>query len=582
MGPRWRWVATLAALLLALIGLDLARPQIVRYWIDTAQQGGAMPALAGAALLYLGVAVLVQGVALAELAVAENLGWLTTNALREDLTRHVLALDMSFHHAHPPGELIERIDGDVGLLEHFFSRFVLRVVNSAVLLAGLLVLLFREDVRVGFVLLCFCIAALLVMDRLRGAGARYALETRRASAALFGFLEERLTGLVEIQAVGAANEAMTGFSRRLRAMIHWGRTAMFLGGVLGGVTTGVFTLGAAAALALGAYLVRGGTLTVGTVYLIFQYTAMLREPLGQLTREARSFQGAAASISRVRELAAARPSLVDGPGEMLPDGALSVELNGASLTYPRVPGWNDPTGDGEGNSPSEPELRAVSLLLAPGRVLGVLGRTGSGKTTLARLLCRLYDPTAGTVRLGGVDLRRARLADVQRRVGVVTQEVQLFASSLRDNLTLFDPHIPDSAVLAALAEVGLDGWAAALPAGLDTPLVAGGGGMSAGEAQLLVLARVFLRDPGLVILDEASSRLDPATEARVEQAVERLLAGRTAVVIAHRLATVERADEIVVLEDGQVVEHGTRAALAAQGTSRYAALLRRGRGEVLV
>lgn len=227
-------------------------------------------------------------------------------------------------------------------------------------------------------------------------------------------------------------------------------------------------------------------------------------------------------------------------------------------------------------------LRHVALRLAPGRVLGILGRTGSGKSTLIRLLARLYDPLAGTVTLGGVDVRDVAQADLRQRVGVVTQEVQIFQASVRDNLTFFDPRVDDAAIHRALGELGLLDWIDSLPAGLDSPLGATGSGLSAGEAQLLAFARVFLRDPGLVILDEASSRLDPATERRLERAIDGLARGRTAIVIAHRLDTVQRADDILVLEAGEVVEFGARQRLAADPTSRFAQLMKVGLTEALV
>jgi ATP-binding cassette subfamily B protein len=214
-------------------------------------------------------------------------------------------------------------------------------------------------------------------------------------------------------------------------------------------------------------------------------------------------------------------------------------------------------------------------------VLGILGRTGSGKTTLTRLLCRLYDPGAGVIRLGGVDLRTAPLPDLRRRVGVVTQEVQLFQATLRDNITFFDATITDARIEGALAELGLAAWVRAMPAGLDTPLAAGGRGFSAGEAQLLAFTRLLLRDPGLVILDEAAARLDPITEQRLEGAIDRLLRHRTGVIVAHRLHTLQRADDILILEQGRVVEYGTRAELAARPDTRFAQLLRHGLEEVL-
>jgi ATP-binding cassette subfamily B protein len=223
----------------------------------------------------------------------------------------------------------------------------------------------------------------------------------------------------------------------------------------------------------------------------------------------------------------------------------------------------------------------VAFAVAPGRVIGVLGRSGSGKTTLARLLTRLYDPEQGSVRLGGVAAADVDELDLRARVGMVTQDVQLFQASIRDNLTFFDPTISTEQIAAALETLGLEDWVGSLPNGLDTRLEAGGAGLSAGQAQLLAFTRIFLRRPGLVILDEASSRLDPATETLIERAVDRLLEDRTGFIIAHRLATVTRADDILILEDGEVVEVGRRTDLAADPTSRFARLLEAGMEEVL-
>jgi ATP-binding cassette subfamily B protein len=214
-------------------------------------------------------------------------------------------------------------------------------------------------------------------------------------------------------------------------------------------------------------------------------------------------------------------------------------------------------------------------------VLGLLGRTGSGKTTLARLIFRLYDPASGCIEINGADIRNARLEALRRNIAIVTQDVQLFRASVRDNLTFFDRSISDEQILKTLEELELRDWLHALPQGLDTQLDTGSRSLSAGEAQLLAFTRVFLRNPGLVILDEASSRLDPATEQRLERAIDKLLKNRTAIIIAHRLGTVHRADEIMILDNGQVSEYGERRALSADPGSRFYQLLQTGLEEVL-
>jgi ATP-binding cassette subfamily B protein len=579
--PQWPRAVLLGLLLCAAIGLQLANPQIARTFIDRAQAGEPLERLVWTGLLFIAVAVLTQAATVAETYVAEDLGWRTTNALRADLTRHVLDLDASFHARRSPGELIERIDGDVAAIADFFARFVVQVLGSGVFLLGVLVLLFLEDWRVGALLTLFALAALAFMSRGGGFVAVRAGVVRQAAADLSGYLEERLTGLPDLKASGADAYAMRRLHEHLAARFHRARASAMAGSLFNGVVSVLFALGTGAALASSAGLYGAGAISLGTVYLVFRYTGMLRAPLERLSRQMNSFQQATGGIVRVRELLATRARVADGAGATLPRGALSVALDGVTFAYA-----DEVERDGAGTFPEgrplgEPVLRGVSCRVESGEVLGLLGRTGSGKTTISRLLFRLHDPTVGTVRLGGVDLRQVRLDELRQRIGLVTQDVQLFQGTLRDNVALFDRSVPDGPLREVFAQLGLEEWLQALPAGLDTALGAGGRGLSAGEAQLVALARVFLKDPGLVVLDEASSRLDPATERLLEGAITRLLEGRTGVVIAHRLATVERADRILILEDGRVAEFGRRADLARDPASRFARLLRAGMAEAL-
>ena len=561
--PEWPRAVLLGLLLAAGIGLQLANPQIAKAFIDRAQVGEPLQQLIWIAVLFFGVAVLTQAATVAETYIAEDLGWRTTNALRADLTRHVLALDASFHAEHSPGDLIERCDGDVSAIADFFARFVVEVLGSGVFLLGVLALLWREDWRLGGLLTLVALVALASMTR-GGFVAVRAVAARQAAANLSGYLEERLAGLPDLKTSGADAHAIRGLDERLTARFRRAWAAAMAGSVFSAVIGLLFVLGTGAALGLSTVLHGTGALTLGTIYLIFRYTGMLRDPLERLSRQMNSFQQAAGSLVRVRSLLATEARVADGPGVTFPGGALAVELEGVTFAYA-----------------AEPVLSAVSFRIAPGETLGLLGRTGSGKTTIARLLFRLHDPSAGTVRLGGADLREARLGALRGRVGLVTQDVQLFQGTLRENVTLFNHGVADARLRAVFAELGLDEWLRALPAGLDTPLGAGGRGLSAGEAQLVALARVFLKDPGLVVLDEASARLDPLTEGLLARAVERLLEGRTGVVIAHRLATVERADRILILDDGVVAECGPRADLERDPSSRFARLLRVGMAEAL-
>ena len=557
--PQGRRTALLGGLLVAGIALQLLAPQLLRRFIDDARAGEELRVLLGVAGGFLGIALLTQVVTLIETWVAENVGWTATNNLRADLALHVLRLDPKFHGATTPGALIERVDGDVAKLGNFFARFVVQVLGNGLLAIGILILLFRIDWRIGAALAGFAVVAFLFINALRDVAVPHWAAARQASADLFGYVEERLAGTEDIRSAGAVAYVMQGNHLRARELLRREQRAVLLGSGSGSASVFLFAGGTAVALGISAVLYRDGVITLGTVYLIFQYAELLNRPIEQITRQMQDLQQAGASIARVGELLDTEATITDGPGAPLPAGALDVHLDHVTFGY----------------QPDEPVLRDVDITLAPGEVLGLVGRTGSGKTSITRLLFRLYDPDQGAIRLGGTDIRDCRLAELRSRVGMVTQEIQLFHASVRDNLTLFDPTIPDARIADTLQGLGLGTWFDALPDGLDS-MLASGGGLSAGEAQLLAFARVFLRNPGLVILDEASSRLDPATEWRLERAVDRLLAGRTGIVIAHRLATVRRVDTIAVLDGGRVVEYGPRDRLADDPDSRFAAMLRTG------
>ncbi|HVL79972.1 MAG TPA: ABC transporter ATP-binding protein [Actinomycetota bacterium] len=565
IGPHRGRVALLALFLLLSMGLPLAGPQILRVFIDTALDAGEMEVLIRLALLYLAIGLVAEVIAVVTTYMAEQVGWTATNDLRSDLTEHALGLDVAYHNSHTPGEMIERIDGDVSALSNFFSVFVLYILGSAIFGLGILVLVAREHLGVGAVLAAFAAVSVSVMHRLRRIAVPASTAQREASAELFGFLEERLSGTDDIRSLGAGHHVMRGFARANRLLHRRLVHSEKVGVLIWTASTVLFGVSIAMTLALGGWLFARGQATPGTIFMLFQYVMMLDQPIMNIASQMREFQKAGAGLNRIGDLLAERPTIVDGSAP-LPDGALSVELDGVTFAYAD----DDVT-----------VLDDVSLRVSPGEVVGVLGRTGSGKTTLTRLLLRLYDVGQGSVRVGGHDMRELSLDDLRRRVGVVTQDVQLFQGSVRDNLTLFDGSITDEAIVDALRTLGLGAWLEGLPDGLDTELASQGGGLSAGQAQLLAFARVFLRDPGLVILDEASSRLDPATEAMIESAVDRLLVGRTAVIVAHRLATLGRADTIVVMEHGRVLEHGPRAELASDPGSRFARLLRTGIEEVL-
>jgi ATP-binding cassette subfamily B protein len=561
-------VVLLSILLMTGIAFQIINPQLIRGFLDRAPEGDLTVLLSLAAAFIL-LAVGHQVLTVISTYLAEQVGWTATNEMRARLADHVLRLDMGFHKTATPGELIERIDGDVTTLSNFFSKFIIYVLANMILIVAVLILLWREAVQVGFGLTMFAVFAMVMMIKVQSFAMPWWKKVRARSAEFHGFVGEQLGGTEDVRANGAVPYMMHRFTTIVRAWLpeairaRMGFAALWATGIIS------YIVGMGLVFWLGWRMVGDGRLTIGTVYLIFHYTEMIRHPMDQIREQMADLQKAGAGIDRVEELFGNTSALDTTGTTRLPVGPLSLGFDRLGFSYQ------------DDASTGELVLDDIDLEIGAGRVVGVLGRTGSGKSTLARLLTRLYDPLHGDLRLGGVPVRDADIADLRSRVGMVTQEVQLFRATVRDNMTFFDETIDDEHLWTVLFELGLGDWVSGLPDALDTMLEAGGSGLSAGQAQLLALARIFLRNPGLVILDEASSRLDPATEMLIERAVDRLLKDRTGVIIAHRLATVERADDILILDGGRVAEFGERVELAADPDSWLSRLLEAGMEDLL-
>lgn len=548
----------LTVLLCGSIGLQILIPQVTRQFIDAASRPHAPLMQLGG--LFLMLALLQQFVTVSAAYFGEQIAWNATNQLRTDLVQHCLNLDMNFHHQHSPGMLIERVDSDVTELANFFSQLFIRVGGNLMLMVGILGWLAWEDWRLGLAFSAFSVASLLLLYRFRHVAIPHEKRLRETETHLFGFLEERLAGLDDLRANGAATYTVSRLLHYHDEVLQRWRTAGLMQTIIYILSGLVMTAGYALAFVLGYTFFRSGTMTLGMVYLLMNYANLLNRPFMEITFQLESLQKIGASLERVSELLQTRSPIVDTGMEHLPGTALHVQFEQVNFSYGHTAVLHDLTFEVE-----------------PGKIVGVLGRTGSGKTTLARLLVRLYE-TEG-IRLHGLDIRNIALQSLRQQVAYVTQDVQLFEGTLRDNLTLFDVSIPDETLLASIQQLGMAAWYSRLPQGLETPIEAQGKNLSAGEAQLLAFIRVFLRQPGLIILDEATARLDPQTQQVVEQALDQLLAGRTTFIIAHRLETIQRADYILILENGRLLEWGERQILARQPHSHFYYLTQA--GEVL-
>jgi ATP-binding cassette, subfamily B, bacterial len=548
-----RWVG-LGALVAAGSGLILTGPLIVRTIVDKATNGTTSSELARLAGLFLVVAIATQLINMAVAWMATVTAWHTTNEIRVRLARHVLGLSHAFHRQHTPGELIQRVDGDVTSVSDFMGRVIPRAAGALFTMVGMIGVLIVVDWRLAAGTVIYVSAAVGIVVRGRHRAVGESSDEMGSYARLYGGIEERLTAAEDLRANGAGDHAMWRFVedsadalgsavRREKAFLRmwWG-------------VDGSVAAGSVVSLVISAMLVSRNIITVGDAFLLFQYVLLIARPLEDMVDQLETVQKANGAMVRVIDLLAIEPDIRDDGTTLPPAGPLSIEFSDVAYDY----------GD------DQIVLQSINLHFAAGRSIGIVGRTGSGKTTLSRLVLRLVEPTSGMLRLGGVPIEKIPFAELRRRVALIPQEVELLSGTVRDNVTLFDETPTDEAVEAALRNAGLGALA---DGGIHRELGAGGAGLSAGEAQLLALARVWLRDPDIVVLDEATARIDPATEVLLESAVARLTAGRTTLIIAHRLSTLRHVHEIVVLDHGRVIEHGDRSDLADDIDSRYRHLL---------
>ncbi|MCK9902492.1 ABC transporter ATP-binding protein/permease [Frankia sp. Cpl3] len=554
--PRWPAVALAALLLVTTTAAALAGPWILRYAVDEGLVGDRPDTgvITRAGALYLGVAV--AGLVLARLQVelVGRIGEWFVRELRGRAVDHIMAMSVRYFDRTPAGVLVSRLTADVDALQDAVQLGVVpfaQAVLTLVFLAAVLVALSWELALVC-VLPALGLFAATVWFR-RTSRAAFAAVRDRVSDTVSA-LTERLAGLRVVRAFGqetGATDALVGRSRRqLDANVTAVRIQSIYLTAMEFATVGSI----AAVLAAGGSLAARDAVTVGTLSAFVLYLLLAFEPVQSLSFLVTMLESAAAALRKIYALLDEPVDLPEGTRELPDVGPLHAEDVG--FRY----------GDGQPDV-----LRAVHLALAPGERVALVGPTGAGKSTLAKLMARLFDPTAGRVGYAGVDLRDVSRRALRSRVVMVAQDGQLTAGTLAHNLRAVRPAATDGELTGALAAVGAGDWLATLPDGLATQVGEGGSLLSAGERQLVALARVCLLDADVVVLDEATSGLDPGTEKLVEAAVAAATAGRTVLVVAHRTSTVRGADRVVVVDDGGVAEVGTHQELLARG-GRYATI----------
>src|SRR5690242_10545936 len=557
---------TVALLAIVVVVENLARlsvPILVQRGIDH----GIPPILAGGSAHTLMVIVAVLGGVVVIQATSRmfflqrsgRIGQKVLLELRRRIYRHFQRLVIAFHERYTSGRVVSRSTNDVEAIQDMLETGFDSLITAALTLIGTAILLVTLDVRLGLM----CLAAFPILVALvwwfRTESAKTYRLVRESAALVIVQFVETMTGIKAVQAYRREprnQEIFSDIADGYRAINEktFKLLAIFMPGVklVGNITTGVVLL-------YGGYRVLHGEMTVGTLAAFLLYLRMFFEPMQEISQFFNTFQSASSALEKLAGVLAETPGISD-PVEPVWLEAVRGDVGFDDVQFSYVA--------------NRPVLPGLTLRVPAGQTVALVGTTGAGKTTIAKLIARFYDPTSGSVTLDGVDLRDIAQSELRRHVVMVTQENFMFDGTVADNIRFGRPDATDAEVVAAAAAVGADQFIDTLPDGYDTDVAKRGGRLSAGQRQLVAFARAFLADPAVLILDEATSSLDIPSERMVQRALETVLADRTALVIAHRLSTVQVADRVLVLEHGQIIEDGAPAELIGRTGGRYAALHR--------
>ena len=483
--------------------------------------------------------------------VAGRLGEDVMYGVRVDVFSHLQRLSIDFFTTEKAGVLLSRMTSDVEALTLLVQEGFVNLLAQGLTVVVVTVILFTYDVGLALLVLVVVLPPLLAMTIwFRYASERGYDRVRDRIAAVLADLSENLAG---IRLITAVNRRMTNIAHHRTVVGDFRDANVYtarIGATYGPATETVGVLAQAAVLLVGGWMVLDGNIQLGVLAAFVLYVTTFFAPIQQLVQLYNTYQQGQAGLRKLAMLTATPPSVPEDPAAVeLPAIVGEIRLEEVTFSY----------------EPGVEVLSDIDLTISPGETMAVVGATGAGKSTLAKLITRFADPDSGRVLIDGHDVRTVTLASLRRQLGVVPQEPYLFAGTIADNLTFARPHANPDEVATAVSQIGLDELVEAMPAGLDSLVHERGASLSAGERQLLALGRAFLARPRVLVLDEATSSLDLASEQRVERALDALLEGRTAVLIAHRLATARKADRIAVIDEGRLVELGTHDELVAQG-----------------
>jgi ATP-binding cassette subfamily B protein len=559
--PQRALIALAALVLMAQAGALLAGPALVRHGIDAgllSHDGkGDAGALNLSVVLYLSMAIVGLFLGRAAIVLVARVGEAFLRDLRNRLFGHTMSLSLDYFETEKTGKIVARMTSDVDALQELISQGLVLFVQNIFLFTGavIVVLLLSWQLAVGVLII---VPPVFFASRwFRRVSNKAYLEVRDRISTNLSTLQESLEGVRVVQAFGRERQFTKRFEKSNEDQYEANMRTTRISAKYFPVIEYAGVVGTAVIIGYGGWLSTRGIITVGTVAAFVLYLNNLFEPINQLSQLYNVVQSAGAALEKIFGVLDTRPTVRQHQGAIDLPPASEIDVDHVTFAY----------------GPNDPVLHDVSLHVGAGERLALVGPTGAGKSTLAKLIARFYDPVDGAVRVGDVDLRQVTFVSLRERIVVVPQEGFLFAGTLRDNVRVGRPDASDDEVEEALRALGLLDRFLAFPDGLETEVRERGSRLSAGERQLISLARAALADPTILILDEATSNLDPGTERSVEQALERLTHGRTVVVVAHRLSTAARADRIAVIVDGRLAELGTHDELVAH-EGHYASLYR--------
>jgi ABC-type multidrug transport system fused ATPase/permease subunit len=543
-------IALAALAMLAATALSLLTPYLIKVIIDQAIGGHNFPLLLQLSGLTAVAYLLLFGASAAQ---SYMLGWVGQRALtdiRSDLFRHLHRLSLTYYDTHIVGVVVSRVINDVETISDLLTQGLIQLLGDLLVLVGIVIVMLYLNTRLA--LLAFTVVPVMVLlTRLFSRAARRAYRrTRSTVAAVVGDLAEEIAGMRVIQAFAREDASRARFAQVNDANRSANISAMSLSFIFQPATDYLGTLATVIVLWFGGQAVARGELTVGVLVAFLAYVTRFFQPIQELSQLQTTMQSAMAGGEQVVELLETQPLIVDRPdaGELPPiQGRVTFE--DVTFRY----------------SPEGPlVLRGVDLTIEPGQTVALVGPTGAGKTSIASLVMRFYDVSGGAIRLDGTDIRDVTQASLRRQTGMVTQDSFLFAGTVADNIRFGRPEATQAEIESAARLANAHEFISLMDQGYETRVLEGGANISLGQRQLVCIARAALADPRILILDEATAHVDTVTEALIQDALNRLFAGRTSIVIAHRLSTIEDADLILVVNAGQIVERGNHAELLAR------------------